>query len=448
MRSRLIAKVAYLPSTRRYPSLDAARANLKALTSTPRNILLAPTHVKGLRISALGQFTTGLATIGCVEVTGPAGLGKSAFIREGLALQEEQSKRAITLILRDRPFADVSDLARNLLESLGYDPEALQDDELVFARLFDIDATVWFRKAKPPASALVELAERVVEAQNRRFHLVIESQTHLLPEALRIVLLPLSPSDIYRILLLQPPSAQAEPDVNRIARQSQGNPALAIAYWRSRDSDTVPDRSGEFKWIPDCFDAFERKMLGFVVLFLKDAPLGLTPSLIGAVACNIYKNEMPIRVREAVESVLSQLEAAQLIHVDRLSRDFIAATAGATGDDFVTINKIDGSLVQFVTTSLDSRDTTSLVDRITAELIDDHSGTTGSLAEVTASLRTGELWPFCTSAFRYTHRGGVLTWLDQKPQSNYTMLNDQTLTFTLSGQSAYSSGCFITRRNP
>ena len=189
-------------------------------------------------------------------------------------------------------------------------------------------------------------------------------------------------------------------------------------------------------------------MLGFVVLFLKDAPLGLTPSLIGAVACNIYKNEMPIRVREAVESVLSQLEAAQLIHVDRLSRDFIAATAGATGDDFVTINKIDGSLVQFVTTSLDSRDTTSLVDRITAELIDDHSGTTGSLAEVTASLRTGELWPFCTSAFRYTHRGGVLTWLDQKPQSNYTMLNDQTLTFTLSGQSAYSSGCFITRRNP
>jgi hypothetical protein len=44
----------------------------------------------------------------------------------------------------------------------------------------------------------------------------------------------------------------------------------------------------------------------------------------------------------------------------------------------------------------------------------DHVGSEDSLAKVTAALRLGDLWPFCKSSFRHTHRGSLIAWLNTK----------------------------------
>jgi hypothetical protein len=411
-----------VPGVRQYASLASARKDLQSIADVPKSVLLREWHIHGCRPKEQQELHEALCRFGFAEIVGAAGIGKSEFIREYLSWLEDQRQRRLSVArIEVKAGESLADVLRRLLEHFDHDPEQDPDDELLLRRLFDSDGLIWIQKyAADASSVIVDLISRIPSDRSTiTARLIVESVVPTLPaRRSRVSVGPLTNSEIYQILESRP-SGHPEHDANKIAYETRGNPRLAIVRWQSTNVDAAPRSStGAFEWVNYAFVGFERTILNYLVLVLSEAPLGMSRDLLTRISATVHAGTLMSTVADTVRVVIDKLEATQMIHVYRFTSGLVGPLGDAIGPDrqFIDINNVDVSLTQFIIRSIPQEVAIKWQSRTTEILVE--QAVPGSLAEVTAALRMGELWPFCRSSFRHTHRGNLIPWLVAKAASN------------------------------
>lgn len=417
--AEILHSVCVVPNVvRRHRNLDEAIQDLRNLCRFERSILLSDAHVRDCRRTVLINAQERLDQRGLIEVVGSAGVGKSEFIHELLALNEETSGRPLSLVILDCPPAVTpQNLLRSALERFGNDPHAFPSDTLAAQRLCNQPGILWIRRYSHQSAP--QIADFVAglpgDAGARELRIIVESVVSCIPvEGTSISIDALTEAQIFEVLDKRLPGHPGH-DRAQIAFWARGNPRLAIARWHSKQLNTAPRAStGPFEWVDYVFEGFERVVLNFVVLQLDAAPLGLTLDLLTTMAVRSLNNMSRDVVAAAVRSVVEKLNASQMVHVYTLRNAYVGPLAALTSaKPFVDINNIDPSLTAYIRRSVPGAAAVTWNETALEALLDSATKP-GSLAEVTASLRLGDLWPFCMSAFRHTHRASLLAWLATK----------------------------------
>lgn len=410
-----------VPGVRQYSSLTSALQDIRPIADVPKNIPLPEWHIRDCRPKEQHQLHDALNRVGFCEVVGAAGVGKSEFIREYLSWLEDQRKQRLSLAkIEVKAGESLADVLRRLLEHFDHDPAQGLDDELLLRKLFDNDGVIWIQKyAADVSGVIVDLVSHMPSNPSSvNARIIVESVVSIFSSGdSHVSIGPLTESKIYQILESRR-SGHAEHDANKIAYEARGNPRLAIARWQSTNLDAlIRNSTGAFGWVDYSFVGFERTILNYVVLVLSEAPLGMSLDLLTKISLRVHAGTLTSMVNDTVRVVIDKLEAAQMVHVYRFTSDLVGPLGETIGPgrQFVDINNVDVSLAQFVIRSIPPETATKWQSQTTELLIE--QSVPGSLAEVTAALRLGDLWPFCRSSFRHTHRGNLIPWLVSKSAS-------------------------------
>jgi len=306
-----------------FKTLPSAFAYVRSEANRPPQMRLPPGHVAGLRPRELNRALRALDSCGIVEVTGSFGIGKSAFIREFIAIFSDRASRRLQVATCNLGSAiTFTQLCRELLVSFDLDPGEYASDDALLERLFRAEGIVWIQSYDLTVRTIVK---RLLDAANAargriKCRFVVESgwsdpvfpfeekgqrEDWKWPE-MHIHLLGLDRNHMRKVLETAP-RGNAAHSLEQI--QGMGNPRMALGRWRSDDlhSDS-PELVLQFKGIEQSFEGLEWPVVQYLVCLLDDAPFGIDREIAGRVATLVFSAHSRLQVSLAFISVLHKLE--------------------------------------------------------------------------------------------------------------------------------------------
>lgn len=406
-----------------FSALDRAVEALQRHGSTPSATRLPEHYVRRLRAAELDQFSELFNQKRTVEVCGAPGIGKSDFIREALEQEVTKAKRDTLVAVVDvKATHTLHALCRELLSCFGQEPDDAEDERSLLERLAQTDGVIWIPTYDTEARAVISrLIDSLATFSERACRLVIES--HETPGSQSeceqmIDLLRLDSASILQILKRAEPG-RSDHSVTDVARNSRGNPRLALTHWKSGRLNPVPDwLASNFLWLERTFaDPVDRAICFLVVALLDDCLLPMSPRLLEATATAVFRGVLPSRAKRSVAKALAYLDASSMLHLrffdasryrvlSLLPED---ATRGA-----MRVFGLDTTLAEYVIRQTDVaqlREWNEHFDAVLKTRQDEPKH-----ANVLLSLRHNEITTWFASVFRQglMHLDDVVRWLDRR----------------------------------
>lgn len=414
-------------------------------------------HVEGLRTKDLDAALGLLSTTGVVEVVGPAGVGKTSFIRELLRVRlglENKPRTICTVVLVNS--LSLREMLLALANEAGLaEPDAMKhhDETRLLNILANADVLYWVRDYDAVSQSSVRRLTRDLNdlGSKRRALWIVESvvkpqlhqQLARLPH--QIHLLPLDDGAMRQILERRLPGAGRQ-DLAEVLRKAEGIPRWAIWYWMLDGNESLPrsERLDQYELFALHLEPRERRVLAPLAYILDAAPLGVTLRLLEAWSAAVDPLLAGDR-RTIVRSVVRKMWEHRLVSAECFGVDKDAAlgeseelnSAGVGIDALHQIflpNSIDDArfgLVQildphFIEYFIKAASRLDLEEWATAlkSVARDEGEDRHSLTGVTLALLGGDLRSFASSSFRSSAPmiPRILSWV-QRAQT----LGDQSL---------------------
>jgi hypothetical protein len=437
-----------------FPNFGMLQRYLRA--EIPQNnieLILDSTQVVGLRTDLSDRMLKILRQSRFIEMVGPAGVGKSSFIKETLIrLLVDGGRYGISSCILQR-----RETIRAILRSMAMEAGLLDmeqadrvDEEALLTLLGRSQLVLWIKDydtlSRPAVSLLASKLGDV--AKRHESYWIIESvvpssnSRALDTHNCQLNVDPLRDNDLVKIL--NGHTKQKDRDINAVLAASGGIPRLAILRWTVDDPNEIP-KSGRL----DQYELFllhltreERPLVGAIAFILGESPLGTTLQLVEswcrAVAPAIGD------IRRITRGVIEKASDARLISVEmfgteELGADRIAQTlteiseGEGTADDLVSVafpasvrdalvgwlQILDPHFIEYFVRKIGPEDRRKWQELLHEVLLAglEHNL---SLSGVTLSLLTGDFEPFARSGFRQSSAflPRLATWLGSTHSSS------------------------------
>jgi RecA/RadA recombinase len=253
-------------------------------------LVFDPDYVPGIRSEALDKGMACLNKTRFVEVLGPAGIGKTSFIRELLKNHSENESYAVLPPVVLQRKADVLAILRVLAEQSGaYDPEQLGvvNQAGLLKLLARNDFVYWIRDydaaSEPAVRRLCKLLDEA--AQSGKAYWVVESMVsdYSVTAPYQVSLAPFDNRTMSKILERHRRGASSS-DIATVIDLAQGIPRLAIWHWSIEHSDEEgappSERLDQYQLFLRHLPLAQRPYVTAIAYILAEAPLGCTIKLV------------------------------------------------------------------------------------------------------------------------------------------------------------------------
>ena len=320
-----------------FGNLQAAREFLKF--EQPRwnkELIFDPTHAAGLRPVDLASALHCLRTLKFVEVIGPTGFGKSAFIQELLVklLNAEEQKYDVLSCVIVRQHS-VWDSLQQLARESGHLEEdrikRLAEDNL-FRELAGYRLIYWIKDYDRASQQYVRaLANKLRQsAKDHRAFWVIESM--VAPDSLevrgpslagQVKLGPLDNQALTNILKKQP-SDNRRRDINAVVNEARGNRHYAIMRWATGETNHTLSKSTRL----DKYELYQAQLnpdevfvFKSIAYLLSQSPLETTTLRLVEEYCQTLPRFTQSHARRVIRGVIEKAAEWGLISVEVFGRE-------------------------------------------------------------------------------------------------------------------------------
>jgi hypothetical protein len=388
-----------------------------------------PDYISGLRGETLNQGLAQLSQSRFVEVLGPAGIGKTGFIRELLQNHSRDKSYAVLPPLVLHRKIDALSILRELAEHVGlYEPAQLGvlNQAQLFKQLTEGDFVYWIRDYDASSEAAVRRLAALVAASGAggKAYWIIESMAASLPDgqqkaSYQILLKPLDGRAMAKILSRRQRGAGSS-DIAAVIDAAQGVPRLAIWRWTIEQLDEAmppSERLDQYQLFLQHLSQPQKAYITPIAYMLAEAPLGCTVRLLES-WCRAIQPFARGELSEVVRGALEQARSHLLISIETFgSADSATQTDGDTfqqttralrdqllpadfgGARIGWIHVVDPHFVDHFVRAIAPETLAQWGEKL-REVLLEASGDDLSLTGVTFALLTGDFLPFVRSGFR------------------------------------------------
>jgi hypothetical protein len=301
--------------------------------------------------------------------------------------------------------ADSLAIRSSLLAQIDAYAPGANDVDGAFRLLLQRPLVIWIEQHKVPDTAMRQFLLEISEVEPAsQVRWIVESHTALLNRSQRVELSGLSRADLNRVLDEVP--GEAPPSMREwILQASRGNPRTAILLWKSESPDqNVEPTEDTLAWFLARTSRDERAVLEAMAHLVAVSPLGLPIEALRSWVVKALPVLPPADVRKAFSSVLANLQAAQLAHVERVTPLVFGSLVTDDGGSPAEIGDLlfwmDDDLIERLSAGGNA---TIFRDKAEAHLYEATSGEDAIAIALDLNLNEPDLGPFLQSTFRRTH---------------------------------------------